>query len=156
MHKRTSLLQQIFKSISTLNIVSIQVIILFRVSPISSRKSFTLQGAGLWTEFKILLYPPFFIIVKPLSGLKWTQTIALRVNHHKHMRHINCFYFYPLITFIASIRATQVRQLEREYCGDHCCDMKKVDTSYIILLLYVDNTLIAGVCLEIIYRFVEE
>ena len=28
--------------------------------------------------------------------------------------------------------------------GDHCCYFKKLDTSYLILLLYVDDMLVAG------------
>ncbi|TNV97786.1 hypothetical protein C5H24_12695, partial [Xylella fastidiosa] len=40
--------------------------------------------------------------------------------------------------------------------GDHCCYFKRFESSYIILLLYVDDMLVAGSCVREINRLKQQ
>lgn len=42
------------------------------------------------------------------------------------------------------------------YHGDHCCYYKKLDTSHLILLLYVDDMLVAGSSMDEILNLEDE
>lgn len=108
-HKRNSLLEKIFKSISTLNIVSIQVRYYSRLALSAVENHSLCKGPVYGLSLKLSLLPSILRYSETLEWLKLDIDDHIKSESHKHMRHINCFYFYSLITFIASIRATQVR-----------------------------------------------